>query len=196
MRRLVRGGKWIPNNTQSGGCLWVGKDGVFIDWQAGSQDIANILARDAFAGIPRDPDTLCDLLVNAGMLKMTKDNARYWSITLPVTLESRDGMVRLAKNDSIFPTGYDLDQFRSVTLTLDMPPHRTPASTTPANAQAPKPHVAAAVASEPPDDGQATSKNKPRKANPPIVAPTHQPEKAAPVAAVPPVLAPATAPCA
>ena len=120
MRRLVRGGKWIPN--QPDGRLWVGKEGVFIDWIAAASDIALLMEKDAFAGVPKDPETLAEILANAGMLEMTKKDERYWTITLPVTLEMRDTVVKLGHGISIFPDQFDLKPFENIQLTLAPPP--------------------------------------------------------------------------
>lgn len=121
MRRLVRGGKWIANNSASGGRLWVGQEGVFIDWPVASGDIANLLARDSFAGIPKDPDTLADLLVSANLLQLNNRGARYWTIALPGTFEAKEGMVKLREGTVIFPQGFDFDPFKNVQLTLTAP---------------------------------------------------------------------------
>lgn len=123
MRRLVRGGKWIANNVSSGGRLWVGREGVFIDWPVAAADIANLLARDSFAGIPKDPDTLADLLVSANLLQINGRGARYWTIALPGTFEAKEGMVKLREGEVIFPQGFDFEPYQNVQLTL------TPAST-------------------------------------------------------------------
>lgn len=128
MRRLVRGGKWIPNNVASGGRVWVGQEGVFIDWQVAANDIATLLARDSFAGIPKDPDTLADLLVSANLLQLTKNGGRYWTIALPVTMESKEGMVKLRDGPVIFPQGFQFAPFENVQLTLSITPSaRAPA---------------------------------------------------------------------
>lgn len=122
MRRLVRAGKWIANNVASGSRLWVGQEGVFIDWQVAATDIAALLARDSFAGIPKDPDTLADLLVSANLLQLTKDGGRYWTIALPATLESKEGMVKLRDGPVIFPQGFNFTSFENVQLTLSGAP--------------------------------------------------------------------------
>ena len=121
MRRLVRSGKWIANNLVAGGRVWVGKEGVFIDWTPAAADIANLLARDSFAGIPQDPDTLADLLVSANLLQDNARGARYWTITLPVSYEVKEGMVKLRDGEVIFPQGFDFSPFRNVELTQSGP---------------------------------------------------------------------------
>ena len=116
MRRLVRGGKWIPN--QPDGRLWVGKEGVFIDWVGAAGDIALLMEKDAFAGVPKDPETLAEILSNAGMLETTTNDERYWSITLPITQEIKDTMIKLNTGISIFPDSFDRKPFESIQLTL------------------------------------------------------------------------------
>lgn len=121
MRRLVRGGKWIPNNVASGGRLWIGKEGIFLDWQAASTDISNLLARDAFGGVPKDPDTLADLLVKASLLELPPKGGRYWTITLPVTCDAREGMVKLRQGTAILPSGFDMAPYATIQLTMSAP---------------------------------------------------------------------------
>jgi hypothetical protein len=118
MRRLVKGGQWIANNMASGGRLWVGREGVFIDWPPASKDIAKLLARDSFAGIPQDPDTLADLLVSARLLQKDVRGGRYWTITLPGSFEVKEGMVRLREGQILFPQGFDFEPYRHIRLTL------------------------------------------------------------------------------
>lgn len=129
MRRLVRAGRWIPNNVASGGRLWVGQDGIFLDWNSAASDISNLLAKDAFAGVPKDPDTLADLLVKSNLLELpTRGAGRYWTITVPITCEARDGMVKLRQGTTILPTGFDMAPFASVQLILKPAPNPSPAA--------------------------------------------------------------------
>lgn len=127
MRRLVRSGKWIPN--QPGGRVWVGREGIFIDWLDASSDISLLLAKDSFAGVPKDPDTLAGLLVNAGLLEMNKGGERYWTITVPITLEVRDTTVKLLQGESIFPHQFDLTPYQNTQLTLAVAPTATTTKT-------------------------------------------------------------------
>ena len=128
MRRLVRGGNWIANNVASGGRVWVGQEGVFVDWPAAACDIANLLARDNFAGVPKDPDTLADLLVSANLLLNNQRGGRYWTIALPGTFEAKEGMVKLRDGNVIFPQGFDFEPYRHIQLTLK-PATPAPATT-------------------------------------------------------------------
>ncbi len=116
MRRLVRTGTWACNHR--GMRLWVGTDGVFIEWQIGAQDVVNLLARDAFAGVPRDPDTLADMLCNAGVFERSPESGKYWTITLPGSAEVVETAVKLKHNDLIMPSGFDYGHLAKVSLTL------------------------------------------------------------------------------
>ena len=163
MRRLVRGGKWIPNNVQSGGRLWVGAEGVFIDWHSAASDISNLLARDSFAGIPKDQDTLADLLVSANLLELNGKGGRYWSITLPGSMEARDGLVKLKQGSVIFPNGYDLTPYQSVQLILVAPPPKPAAAASQPVATSPAPAAAVPAAAA---SGVAPVKTEPPKPPP------------------------------
>lgn len=120
MRRLVRSGKWAPN--QPAGRVWVGKEGTFIDWIEAAADISMVLAKDSFAGVPKDPDTLASLLINAELLQLNNEGGRYWTIASPGTLEARDTTVRLKRGESIFPHHFDFSPYQNVQLTLAPPP--------------------------------------------------------------------------
>lgn len=207
MRRLVRGGKWIANNTASGGRLWVGQEGVFIDWPVAAGDIANLLARDNFAGIPKDPDTLADLLVSAHLLQNNQRGGRYWTIALPGTFEAKEGMVKLREGTVIFPQGFDFAPYQNVQLTLTAasptspatgreaspgekqkqphaPQHQAAGSPS-AKEQTPKPATQGAPKSSVPDTGAQSSNTAAGKQQPaqseqntgPSVADKQQPKK-------------------
>lgn len=118
MRRLVRDGKWAPN--QPGGRVWIGREGIFIDWHEASADISQVLSKDSFAGVPKDPDSLASLLINAGLLEMNKSGELYWTIALPLTLEALDTTVKLRQGASIFSQKFDFSPYQNIQLTLDL----------------------------------------------------------------------------
>ena len=116
MRRLIRTGTWACNHR--GMRLWVGTDGTFIEWASGAQDVVNLLAKDAFAGVPRDPDTLAGMLCEAGVFEHSPSNGKYWTITLPGSAEVVETAVKLKHNDLIMPSGFDYGSQAKITLTL------------------------------------------------------------------------------
>ena len=61
MRRLARGGKWQVNVP--GARLWMFAEGLHLVWPAGAEEVVSLLAADKVPGIPRDPDTLADILL-------------------------------------------------------------------------------------------------------------------------------------
>ena len=167
MRRLVRGGKWMANNAASGGRLWVGLEGVFIDWPVAAGDIANLLARDNFAGIPKDPDTLADLLVSANLLQNNHRGGRYWTIALPGTFEAKEGMVKLREGTVVFPQGFDFAPYQNVQLTLTAatPSQQTPARDANTGAKPKQPSVAQQQAGGSTSAQESSSKSQPQAAH-------------------------------
>lgn len=95
IRRLLRS-KWTTN--RNGARVWVTQEGVHIVWQPASQDIIELLEEDGIEGIPKDPDSLAEILVDHGLAEMCEDSdgekslymemqvsiPRIGNVTLPV----------------------------------------------------------------------------------------------------------------
>lgn len=64
IRRLVKSGKWACNEV--GAELWVTQRGVFINWRTAAADVVELLDEYKIPGIPRDADSLADLLIERG----------------------------------------------------------------------------------------------------------------------------------
>ncbi|WP_026600555.1 MobH family relaxase [Methylomonas sp. 11b] len=103
MRRLVKSGQWTVN--EKGARLWRFEDGLHIVWRAGAQDIVTLLAKDKVPGIPRDEDTLADILIERGLAipKSWPDGRqyRYWQMQ-PEGLENPLYLLRLKFAELIF----------------------------------------------------------------------------------------------
>ncbi|MFZ2452356.1 MAG: MobH family relaxase [Methylovulum miyakonense] len=103
MRRLIKSGHWLANDK--GARLWRFKEGLHIVWRTGAQDIVELLAKDKVPGIPRDEDTLADILIERGLAipKILPDGRqyRYWRIQ-PQGLEVTLYMLRLASTELVF----------------------------------------------------------------------------------------------
>jgi conjugal transfer pilus assembly protein TraI len=106
MRRLARGGRWQIN--MPGARLWLLAEGLHLVWPAGAEDMIALLAADRVPGIPRDPDTLADILLERGLAVPRLDGdqpQRYWRLA-PAPL-ARAGqtvtlsMLRLASPDLV-----------------------------------------------------------------------------------------------
>lgn len=96
-RRLLNNGTWTAN--KKGSRVWITREGVFIVWKAAADEIVALLAEDRVPGIPRDKDTLADLLLERGLaLSNTTEDPdhpkRYWAIS-PAVLDSRNGSLWL-----------------------------------------------------------------------------------------------------
>lgn len=103
MRRLIKSGQWLVNDK--GARVWRFQSGVHIVWRTGAQDIVGLLAKDKVPGIPRDEDTLADILIERGLAIPKRDAAgrqyRYWRMR-PDGLDAVFYMLRLASLESIF----------------------------------------------------------------------------------------------
>ena len=108
MRRLINNATWLIN--QKGARLWVLEDGPYVVWKHGAEDITRMLAQDRVPGIPRDPDTLADILIERNLAvpqKHENTSYRYWTVA-PDELEQENGnrvklhMLRLSSNDVLF----------------------------------------------------------------------------------------------
>lgn len=103
MRRLVKSGQWAVN--EKGARLWRFEDGLHIVWRAGAQDIVTLLAKDKVPGIPRDEDTLADILIERGLAipKSWPDGRqyRYWQMQ-PEGLDNPLYLLRLKSAELIF----------------------------------------------------------------------------------------------
>lgn len=101
IRRLVKTGKWKVN--EAGARVWHLHQGVFITWrQLG--DLYELISKDKIPGIPRDPDTLADILIERGFAipnKVPASNGesahyRYWEVCPELLQEGRPaGSVKL-----------------------------------------------------------------------------------------------------
>lgn len=137
MLRLVKTGVWTWNNRNA--VIWIGADGVFIDWPQASKQVANLLTRAGYAGIPQHPDTLADILSksNCNMFELPPKGGKYWSITPPDVNEVLDFAVKLSNPKHIFPDDFDFKPFAAVTLAL---------TTAPVKSSAPAPQTTSAAA--------------------------------------------------
>ncbi|MEI8573841.1 MULTISPECIES: MobH family relaxase [Methylomonas] len=117
MRRLVKSGQWSVN--EKGARLWRFEQGLHIVWRAGAQDIVTLLAKDKVPGIPRDEDTLADILIERGLAipKSWPDGRqyRYWQMQ-PEGLDNPLYLLRLKSAELVFsgepPTVVDAHEIR------------------------------------------------------------------------------------
>lgn len=146
MRRLLNSGRWDVNNKSR---VWILEDGIFIVWRNAVEEILQVLAESEVRGIPRDPDTIADLLLDRDLAqynKLDEDNSfRYWEVA-PFVLERPTGLqylecLKLAKPELLFssvvPPAIDgLVHVPNTTYVRDNPNHK-PAVTQQAESSAP-----------------------------------------------------------
>ncbi|UUC96613.1 TraI domain-containing protein (plasmid) [Comamonas sp. C11] len=112
IRRLVKQGTWKVNEL--GAKVWHLKQGVFIVWKP-AQDITDLVEKDKIPGVPRDADTLADILVERGFAvsNIVSENGnmatyRYWEVMPDLVkaqgLEKPLLMLRLESPDLVFTT--------------------------------------------------------------------------------------------
>lgn len=103
MRRLVKSGQWLAN--EKGARIWRFQDGLYIVWRTAVKEILNLLDKDHIPGIPRDEDTLADILIERGLaIPKTLPNGgrfRYWRMQTE-TLNGSLFMLRLASLELVY----------------------------------------------------------------------------------------------
>lgn len=82
MRRLVQNcNAWTPNAEKSR--IWYGADGLFVVWPHACADIVKLLEADQLPGIPKSPETMLEILIDAGVVEPRDQNAASWMIYPP-----------------------------------------------------------------------------------------------------------------
>lgn len=157
MIRLIRGGTWSWNNRNA--VIWIGSDGVFISWTDAAQAVVNLMTRDGYAGIPRDPDTLADMLTGCGVFEAPKKGGKYWTITPPDVSGVIDTAVKLTNPQQVFPAGFDFAPLAAVTLGMSAATPTAPAKAVPAGAQNRKASTPASAAPQPSTPPTTTATN-------------------------------------
>ncbi|MEL0583454.1 MAG: MobH family relaxase [Candidatus Thiodiazotropha sp. (ex. Lucinoma kazani)] len=80
MRRLVRNKKWKVN--LKGARVWIIDGNLYVAWNA-ARDIVRVIAEDNTPGVPRDPDSIADMLIERDLAVPRKSfhgPRRYWTI--------------------------------------------------------------------------------------------------------------------
>lgn len=96
MRALVNDRTWTVN--EPGAKVWVLQDGAYIVWKAAVKDIIKKIQEMSVPGVPRDADTLADILIDRGYALQNEVTTgdgevltyRYWKIE-PETVPAAEG---------------------------------------------------------------------------------------------------------
>lgn len=105
IRRLVSSGKWKVN--EPGAKVWRLHQGVFIAWRS-LGDMYDLISKDKIPGIPKDPDTLADILIERDFAIENKVKEgdqeatyRYWEVQ-PEGIPTKIFMLRFNSHELIF----------------------------------------------------------------------------------------------
>ena len=112
MRRLLHDGRWQVNVP--GARVWLLREGgLHLVWPAAAQDITDLLAAERVPGIPRDPDSIAELLLERDLAVARTDAVgRHATWRLAPAVLAREGakpvvlsMLRLKESELLFPHG-------------------------------------------------------------------------------------------
>jgi conjugal transfer pilus assembly protein TraI len=82
LRRLVVSNVlWMPNAEKSR--VWYGEDGLYIVWPNAANDVRKLLEADQLPGIPKAPETLLEILIDAGVVEPSDGAHTTWAIFPP-----------------------------------------------------------------------------------------------------------------
>lgn len=115
MKRLIEDGHWKTNTPDS--ALWVTDNGVFLDWNKASADIAGLLNDDGIRGIPKSRDNMAESL---------------WDFDVILSQYAEDGSERLYTRVAVETNASKTDPnaFEAIEIngieTLYSGPHPTP----------------------------------------------------------------------
>ena len=112
MRRLLHDGRWQVNVP--GARVWLLRDlGLHLVWPAAARDITELLATERIPGIPRDPQSIAELLLERGLAVARVDavgRQLTWRLA-PAILSSAGekpsmlNLLRLQSPELLFPHG-------------------------------------------------------------------------------------------
>ncbi|MFE8033857.1 MobH family relaxase [Thiohalocapsa marina] len=112
MRRLLHDGRWRVNVP--GARVWLLREGgLHLVWPGAAQDITELLAADRVPGIPRDPHSIAELLLERDLAVARVDAAgRHATWRLAPAVLAQEGakpilltMLRLKDPELLFPDG-------------------------------------------------------------------------------------------
>ncbi|RZQ05324.1 phosphohydrolase [Vibrio vulnificus] len=118
MRRLLASSQWLVNQRDAR--VWIRKSNqstnLYLVWKSAAKDIIELLAKDKIPGIPRDPDTLADILIERGLATKSASNERYESLAPEVLIKDDNPiwlpMLHISEADLLFssnvPSGVTL----------------------------------------------------------------------------------------
>jgi len=128
-RLIISNAQWTPNAEKSR--VWYGEDGLYIIWPNAANDVRKLLEADQLPGIPKAPETLLEILIDAGVVEPSGEAQTTWLI-FPPHCDKAIEAVRLA-SPSILLAAMDRPP-EPLPHALVKPSHRPGAAPTPAAA--------------------------------------------------------------
>jgi conjugal transfer pilus assembly protein TraI len=188
MRHLIKNGTWKRNEKLAR--VHLSNDGCFLFWTTGVPEILELLRQEGALGIPTDPRTLGELLIQSGVFEKNPNSTLWWYIRPPgasvpyeVVKLSNPGIIleeEVIASTAIYPCDIIVSPPASASqaFAAPVPPTstRSPAdhsSTTPSPSSPSTPPVARP--SDAPSPGTSTG-----DANPPIDASPSSPPAVSP----------------
>ncbi len=150
MRKLVSTGMWKTNEKKAR--LWYGVDGLFLVWKTAAAEISQQLTQDKIPGVPQDKETLCELLIAAGVFVRNLDGDTLWTLHVPNS-QSELSATKFANPALLFPE-------------MNLAPEQLPVVLAPTSA----PAVAAAVTPQEPGPSPHTTAIRAAAAAPPTAS--------------------------
>ncbi|MQA40626.1 MobH family relaxase [Rugamonas aquatica] len=91
LRRLAGSDQgWMLNAPSSR--LWLAQDGMFILWPQAVADVARLLDSEGWPGIPKVPETILEILLDAGVVEPRSDTLSTWLVCLPEAAQPQEAI--------------------------------------------------------------------------------------------------------
>lgn len=129
MRRLVREGRWLVNQSQGSNKprLWYTKEGLFLVWSTAAKELIESLRGEGVSGVPSEPLTLVEILARSKIVALD-NNMLFSSLKLPSGKELE--VVRIAEPDMLM-FGLDSPAPAADVVVRAQAPQAAPKSTAP-----------------------------------------------------------------
>lgn len=147
MRRLFAREQWTINVKKSR--LWLGDEGLFLVWPTAAKEMLAELAGSGVAGIPQEPQTLLDILIQADVFEEHLEGGPFWAIMPPLSATELTA-VKFANPDVLLGTQYDAPKSAGVLTKSNKADAQGANANTTATAQSDAPAAAHAPASDAP----------------------------------------------
>lgn len=134
LRRLVAGGDWTINGADSP--AWLAADGAFLLWPRAAEELVRLLERDQLTGIPKNAQTILEILVSAKVVHTESDaSGAIVQIRLPSVAQPTPA-VRLT-SESVLTSSLPAPAALLANPLIARPGDTTPVAAVPSQPEAP-----------------------------------------------------------